>query len=209
MARPVVAGAGVVRQQRGGGTRPRRPHDRELAHGVLRGRPCRAGLRADGRLPPALDTDAQTGLKVAVQATPAAVGIALANWNWKVVRQFIEARCERRLSRATCLRSLHRLGFAYKRPKKRLLKADEAKRAAFIAQDAAVLVEAQAAGAKIFFADDAHFRAAAGCPLGASTGSGCSKGSPPWSMRPARAGGSRPATTRRSAWKPGRWSRWT
>ena len=66
------------------------------------------------------------GLKVAVQATPGEVGIALANWNWKVVRQFIEARCGVRLCRSACTRYLHRLGFAYKRPKKRLLKADEA-----------------------------------------------------------------------------------
>jgi transposase len=101
----------------------------------------------------------QAGLKVAVQATPAEVGVDLANWNWKVVRQFIEARCGIRLSRATCLRYLHRLGFVYKRPKKRLLKADEAKRAAFIEQYAALLVEAQLAGAKIFFVDEAHFRA--------------------------------------------------
>ena len=101
----------------------------------------------------------QAGLKVAVQATPAEVGIALANWNWKVVRQFIEARCGIRLSRATCLRYLHRLGFVYKRPRKRLLKADEAKRAAFIEQYAALLAEAQATGAKLFFVDEAHFRA--------------------------------------------------
>lgn len=101
----------------------------------------------------------QAGLKVAVQATPAEVGIDLANWNWKAVRRFLEARCGLRLSRATCLRYLHRLGFAYKRPKKRLLKADEAQRAAFIAQYAALLVEAQAAGAKVFFVDEAHFRA--------------------------------------------------
>ncbi len=94
-----------------------------------------------------------------MQATPAEVGIELANWNWKVVRQFIEARCGIRLSRSTCLRYLHRLGFVYKRPKKRLLKADEAKRAAFVEAYAAVLVEAQAAGAKIFFVDEAHFRA--------------------------------------------------
>ena len=94
-----------------------------------------------------------------MQATPAEVGIALANWNWKVVRQFIEARCGIRLSRSTCLRYLHRLGFVYKRPKKRLLKADEAKRAAFVAEYAALLVEARARGAKIFFVDEAHFRA--------------------------------------------------
>jgi transposase len=96
---------------------------------------------------------------VAVQATPAEVGIDLANWNWKVVRQFIEARCGVRLCRSACTRYLHRLGFAYKRPKKRLLKADEAKRAAFVEDYAALLVEAQAAGAKIFFVDEAHFRA--------------------------------------------------
>jgi transposase len=98
-------------------------------------------------------------LKVAVRATPAEVGIDLANWNWKVVRQFIEARCGIRLSRSACLRYLHRLGFVYKRPKKRLLKADEAKRAAFVEQYAALLIEAQALGAKIFFIDEAHFRA--------------------------------------------------
>jgi transposase len=96
---------------------------------------------------------------VAVQATPAEVGIALANWNWKVVRQFVEVRCGRRLSRATCLRYLRRLGFVYKRPKKRLLKADEASRAAFVEQYAALEAEAQATGAKRFFVDEAHFRA--------------------------------------------------
>ena len=96
---------------------------------------------------------------MAVQATPAEVGIELANWNWKVVRQFIEARCGIRLSRSACLRYLHRLGFVYKRPKKRLLKADEATRVAFIEQYAALLAEARATGAKIFFVDEAHFRA--------------------------------------------------
>ncbi len=76
-----------------------------------------------------------------------------------MVRQFIEARCGVRLSRSTCLRYLHRLGFVYKRPKKRLLKADEAKRAAFVEAYAALLAEAQTTGAKIFFVDEAHFRA--------------------------------------------------
>ncbi len=94
-----------------------------------------------------------------MQAAPAEVGIALANWNWKVVRQFIAARCGLRLCRSACTRYLHRLGFAYKRPKKRLLKADEEKRAAFVVEYAALLAEAQATGAKIFFADEAHFRA--------------------------------------------------
>jgi len=94
-----------------------------------------------------------------VQAAPAEVGIALANWNWKVVRQFVEARCGLRLCRSACARYLHRLGFVCKRPKKRLLKADEAKRTAFVAEYAALLAEARAGAAKIFFADEAHFRA--------------------------------------------------
>jgi len=96
---------------------------------------------------------------VAVQAAPAEVGLALANWNRKVVRQFIEARCGIRLCRSACTRYLHRLGFVYKRPKKRLLKADAEKRAAFVEEYAALLAEAQAGGTKIFFADEAHFRA--------------------------------------------------
>jgi transposase len=75
------------------------------------------------------------------------------------VRQFIAARCGIWLCRSACTRYLHRLGFAYKRPKKRLLKADDAKRAAFVEAYAALLAEARATGAKIFFADEAHFRA--------------------------------------------------
>ena len=94
-----------------------------------------------------------------MQAASAEVGIDLANWNWKAVRRFIEARCGLRLCRSTCTRYLHRLGFVYKRPKKRLLKADEAKRAAFVEEYAALLAEARASGATIFFVDEAHFRA--------------------------------------------------
>ena len=52
-----------------------------------------------------------------------------------------------------------RLGFAFKRPKKRLLKANEAKREAFAAEYAALWDEAGRTGSKIFFADEAHFRA--------------------------------------------------
>jgi transposase len=94
-----------------------------------------------------------------VQAAPAEVGIPLANWNWKAVREFIEVRCGVRLCRSACTRYLHRLGFAYKRPKKRLLKADEATRAAFVGEYAALLAQARASGAKILFVDEAHFRA--------------------------------------------------
>jgi transposase len=102
---------------------------------------------------------AQAELKAAVQTPPATTGLDLANWNWKVVRQFLERQAGVRVSRSTCLRLLHRLGFVYKRPKKRLLKADADQRAAFIAQYAALLAEATASGAKVFFVDEAHFRA--------------------------------------------------
>ena len=55
--------------------------------------------------------------------------------------------------------ALHRLGFAFKRPKKRLLKADGAKREAFVAEYAALTEKGRRSGARIFFADEAHFRA--------------------------------------------------
>ena len=63
------------------------------------------------------------------------------------------------ISRSGCLKWLHRLGFAYKRPKKRLLKADAGKRTDFVAEYATLWEECQETGARIFFADEAHFRA--------------------------------------------------
>ena len=91
--------------------------------------------------------------------SPAESGIELANWNWKVVRQFVSERFGISLSRSSCLNYLHRLGFALKRPKKRLVKADGRKRESFVADYAARWDEARRTGAKIFFADQAHFRA--------------------------------------------------
>ena len=98
-------------------------------------------------------------MKAAVQDLPSTAGIGLANWNWKVVREFVFERFGNELSRSSCLNWLHRLGFAFKRPKKRLVKADEAKREVFVAKYAALRDEAQRTGARIFFADEAHFRA--------------------------------------------------
>lgn len=98
-------------------------------------------------------------MKAAVQDVPEAAGIELANWNWKGVRLFIQRRFGLQLCRSTCLNYLHRLGFVLKRPKKRLLKADADKREAFVAEYAGLRVKAQATGAKLFFVDEAHFRA--------------------------------------------------
>lgn len=94
-----------------------------------------------------------------MQASPREVGLPLANWNWKVVREFVQQRGGRSLSRSSCLNYLHRLDFVLKRPKKRLLKADAERRVAFLQEYVELLNQAKAWGAKIFFVDEAHFRA--------------------------------------------------
>jgi len=98
-------------------------------------------------------------LKAAVQAAPSGVGLALAKWTWKGVRQFVKERFHCLLSSRTCLNYLHRLGFVVKRPKKRLCKANAEKRAVFVEEYAVLRAEALLSGAKIFFVDEAHFRA--------------------------------------------------
>ena len=94
-----------------------------------------------------------------MQEMPSQVGIELSNWNWKGVRQFVEDRFGLALSRSSCLNYLHRLGFVLKRPRKRLAKADPARRKAFVGEYATLTVAAAGTGTKIFFADEAHFRA--------------------------------------------------
>ena len=98
-------------------------------------------------------------MRAAVQRLPAEAGMDLANWNWKVVHRFVWECFGLSLCRSSCLNYLRRLGFAFKRPKKRLLKADETKREAFVVEYAALAHGAKQSGGKIFFADEAHFRA--------------------------------------------------
>ena len=83
----------------------------------------------------------------------------MSNWNWKVVRQFLKQSFDLGLSRSSCLNYLHRLGFVLKRPKKHLLKAKDEARKAFVLQYSQIREEAQESGAKIFFVDEANFRA--------------------------------------------------
>ena len=54
---------------------------------------------------------------------------------------------------------LHRLGFVLKRPRKRLLKANEERRQAFIVLYGILQAEALSLEVKIFFVDETHFRA--------------------------------------------------
>ena len=98
-------------------------------------------------------------MKAAVQEPPREAGIEFADWNWKVVRKFVEERFGQELTRSSCLNYLHRLGFVLKRPKKRLLKADAEKREAFVELYRALRAEAAVQGEKIFFVDEALFHA--------------------------------------------------
>ena len=75
------------------------------------------------------------------------------------MRQFVQERFGLAIGRSSCLNYLHRLGFVLKRPKKRLLKADPERRAVFVREYALLRGTAAATGAKIFFADEAHFYA--------------------------------------------------
>jgi len=94
-----------------------------------------------------------------VQHPPRDVGIEQASWHWKVVRRFLSDRFGITLARNACRTYLRRLGFVVKRPGKRLLKANETKRAAFVADYAELRTTAQDTGAKHFFVDEAHFYA--------------------------------------------------
>lgn len=75
------------------------------------------------------------------------------------MRTYLADRFDVHLGKRSCLRDLHRLGFVRKRPKKRLTKADAAKRAAFVAAYLELVAEAERTGATIFFVDEAHVRA--------------------------------------------------
>jgi transposase len=76
-----------------------------------------------------------------------------------VVRAFVRRQFGHTLSRSSCLNYLHRLDFVLKRPKKRLVKANAERRAAFVREYALLRAAAQATGAKFFFVDEAHFYA--------------------------------------------------
>jgi hypothetical protein len=76
-----------------------------------------------------------------------------------VVREFVQRRFGSTLGRSSCLNYLHRQNFVLKRPKKRLVKANAERRAAFVHEYALLRAAAQGGGAKLFFADEAHFYA--------------------------------------------------
>ncbi|HXI15662.1 MAG TPA: IS630 family transposase [Chloroflexota bacterium] len=159
LARAVAARTGLAGGRGGGGARARSAHYRGVAGAVLLRRAHKCHVRAHGWLPPALNEAQQAQLKAAVQVAPRVAGIEAGDWNWKGVRTFCRERFGVTLCRSSCLNYLHRLGFVVRRPKKRLLKADETKREAFVREYAVLRVVAQLTKAKIFFVDEAHFYA--------------------------------------------------
>ena len=119
------------------------------------------------------------------------------------MRRFVLERFGISLSRSSCLNYLHRLGFVLKRPKKRLVKADAAKREAFVAEYAFLPEETRRSGARIFFADEAHFRADAEL-----RGKWVLRGEPALvdSSSPRR--GEKASCYPECAWRPWRWNGW-
>src|SRR5262249_46296224 len=127
LARAVAAGPGLDGKRRGDSPESGPAHGGRVGNRTPAAGTGRAGPYADGRFPPTVTDEHQAALKEAVPERPQAVGVPLANWTWKAVRQFLQQRAGVVLSRNSCLRYLHRLGFVWKRPKKRLTKADTAK----------------------------------------------------------------------------------
>ena len=116
-------------------------------------------LLSSREVPPELNGEQQGELKAAVRELPSQAGIDLSSWNWKAVRRYVGERLGLVLSRSSCRNYLHRLGFVLKRSKKRLVKADPVRREALVSEYAALRAAARRTGTKIFFADEAHFRA--------------------------------------------------
>ena len=89
VVRHPAAGSGLDGSGDGGGAGAGPPHYRALGVGLRCGRAGGPDIRADRWFPPALDQTQQEELKGAVEQPPAAAGIQLANWYWRVVRQFV------------------------------------------------------------------------------------------------------------------------
>ena len=119
------------------------------------------------------------------------------------MHRFVSERFGIRLSFSSCLNYLHSLGFVLKCPKKRLVKADESKRDAFVAEYVFLSNEARRSGSRIFFADEARFRADAEL-----RGKWVLKGEPALvdSISPRR--GKKAGYSRRYAWRSVMWSGW-
>ena len=106
-------------------------------------------------------------MKRAVQGSPSQGSIDLSNWNWKVVRRFVEERFGLSLCRSSCLNypRLHggRLcigwGLCSNGPRSGWSRRTRYGGKPLCRSYAALTAAARRTGVKIFFADEAHFRA--------------------------------------------------
>ena len=110
-------------------------------------------------VPPALDERQREELKAAVQELPEQAGIQLANWYWKGVRQFVWERFGTSLSRSSCLNWLHRLGLPSSGPRSGCSRRTRPNGSHSWRSTPPCGRRAQRTEARIFFADEAHFRA--------------------------------------------------
>src|SRR5438477_241075 len=90
LACALAAHAGLDRAPSSGGRGARYAHHWRMAGRLSTARSDGAAVCPKRWFPPALDAEAPAALKAAVQAPPCEVGLALANWNWKVVRAFVQ-----------------------------------------------------------------------------------------------------------------------
>ena len=92
MARHLAAGPGLDSFGYGASFGAGSSHHWTMGRRLWRGRTCRLDFRAVRGFPPALCEAQQAELRAGVQELPAMAGIELANWNWKVVHQFVLER---------------------------------------------------------------------------------------------------------------------
>ena len=119
---PRAATRGLDGRGGGPGIGTRCPYDWAMGQGI-----CGGWLvfEQSGGSPLELDVEQRAELKSAVPELPSQAGIDLSNWNWKVVRRFVEEQFRLTPSASSCLnypvsstgQALHRLGFVLKRPK--------------------------------------------------------------------------------------------
>jgi hypothetical protein len=106
-------------------------------------------------LPYVLDAADHAALQAGIEASPSKAAIAATARSWNGVRQLAAARLGKRLNLRRCRRSLHPLGFVWKRPKRRLDGAQPSAPPPW-PQCRNLVRDAAAREARTFFVDDAN-----------------------------------------------------
>ena len=94
-----------------------------------------------------------------MQRPPSASSMELANWYWKVVRQFVSERFGIDLSRSKLPELSAPAGILLQAPQETPAPRGCGQTEAFVAEYGALMEESRQTGAKVFFVGEAHFRA--------------------------------------------------